>query len=891
MASYIFSLQIIMGTVAATMGTYFFIRERGAANFRYFILVMGISCGMVNIGYGLMGISKTLDQARFWRNIGLIGVIAYLIAITFLLFRDINLKKGLRIFLSTVLFSWGLAVMIVCTRPDADRFIKYIDYITYEKNNLAIHRFEYSFIAFIFACLFVTSLVWVHSKVYKREKYFAWTSIIGHYLLALSSVPDMLFNAFTIKYPSFSYCLFYFIAYEVFLAGSYKFNGFTLNVSTISNKIFQAVDSAILVYTPSGELALANNKAIELLNIDGIHKQKLDDFFKISRQEASTIGEDAIRDKNFTRYWETKNEDCPCKINCSVEYDNLEEPFCIFFVITDISNEERLIDEANRANEAKSTFLANMSHEIRTPINVVLGMNEMVMRETKEPEIKKYALDINNAGRTLLSIINDILDISKIEAGRVEIINNEYESSSLISDCYNMIILKAEEKSLKLLVDIDEKLPKTLLGDETRIRQVIINLLNNAVKYTDLGEIRLAAKYESEPNKDGCLVIDVTDTGRGMTKESMEVIFDSFTRIDGDKNYKIEGTGLGLSITKNLVEMMGGTIEVASTPGVGSTFLVKIPQAIVDATPIGEISNLYRDAQTDVEEYRALFKAPRAKILVVDDLPMNLTVFCALLKETKLCIDTSESGEEALKKIYANKYDLIFMDHMMPDMDGVETLSKIKDNPNHPNTATPIIVLTANAIYGVESEYRKIGFDDYISKPIRGIDLEKMILKHLPEELVDKSDEKIDNVDIAEDINSSDVDSKEKIDETSDEENKNDDVGEFKFPDIVNVEQALSYCAGDKKLLLSMLETYVNERRQDKLCQALAKEDFKNYQLICHGIKSTAKMLGLEEVSEKAKEMEFALKLDDDKDFIRENHENFVRYLDEIGNKLVDTLG
>lgn len=384
--------------------------------------------------------------------------------------------------------------------------------------------------------------------------------------------------------------------------------------------------------------------------------------------------------------------------------------------------------------DAKAKFLANMSHEIRTPINTILGMNEMVMRENKDRQIEGYINDIESAGQMLLALVNDILDLSKIEAGKMTIVEQPYELSSMLNDMIQAIRPRIEKKNLEFQVEIDETLPSMYLGDEIRIKQIVNNLLTNAVKYTERGSVTLQVSGAWTEPKTMVLRFAVTDTGQGIKDEDISRLFESFTRLEERKNASIEGTGLGLHIANHLLKQMNGTISVKSEFGKGSIFEVNIPQTIEKETPVGNIQTAHRSQHKIVQE--ELFHAPDAVILIVDDNQMNLHVATSLLKRTKIQMDTALSGAIALRMCQKKKYDLILMDHMMPQMDGVQTLHVLREELQGVNHDTPVIVLTANAISGMREWYFAQGFDDYLSKPIEPRQLERTLKKHLPPEKI-----------------------------------------------------------------------------------------------------------------------------------------------------------
>lgn len=400
---------------------------------------------------------------------------------------------------------------------------------------------------------------------------------------------------------------------------------------------------------------------------------------------------------------------------------------------------ERQKEEIERISQSKSAFFANMSHEIRTPINTIIGLNEMTLREDISEEIAENAINIQNASKMLLALINDILDMSKIESGKMEIVPTQYETGAMFSDLVNIIWIRMHEKNLEFKIDISRHLPSMLYGDEVRLKQVLTNILTNAVKYTERGCVTLTAQSERIGANRILLRVTVEDTGIGIKKESLEELFSSFRRVDQEKNRKIEGTGLGLSISKQLVEMMGGEITVDSIYTKGSTFTITVEQQVVNPMPMGTMDFMVKRKLYEREKYKQSFEAPDAKVLIVDDNEMNLMVACKLLRATKVQIDTAKSGPECLEKTNSKFYHVIFMDHMMPDMDGEETLHELKKQEKGHCQEASVIALTANVMAGAEELYQEKGFAGYLAKPINGVLFETVLLKYLPEELIEYS--------------------------------------------------------------------------------------------------------------------------------------------------------
>ena len=575
---------------------------------------------------------------------------------------------------------------------------------------------------------------------------------------------------------------------------------------------------------------------------------------------------------------------------------------CIYIMVQYHRNTLNLMDyseqlteaksAAEHANTAKSEFLASMSHEIRTPINAVLGMNEMILRESlqardqvprEQPEIKNYLTNISNyagnidsAGKNLLAIINDILDFSKIESGKMEITNADYKFSSVLNDISNIVSFKAKDKGLDFKIEVDKDLPDGLFGDELRVRQIMTNLLGNAVKYTKKGGVVLSVgKGANDEVLNGGiihLVLSVKDTGIGIKKEDIEKLFKKFERVDLQQNSTVEGSGLGLAITKNLLELMNGSITVESVYGEGSTFTVSLPQKVVSTEAVGDFKMKFEKSVQETELYHEAFRAPDAHILIVDDTRMNLTVAVGLLKKTQIEIDTAASGLEAIELCKTIRYDLILMDQRMPGIDGTETMNRIKKQENGANVDTTFICLTADAVSGARNHYLSEGFTDYLTKPIDSKALEKMLMKYLPDEKIIDYSEIKDNAKVENKTN------------TGDEYDLMRKAG-------IDIESGLRFCQNDRDLYKSIITDYAlsSDEKIKNITDFFNQEDWKNYAICVHALKSTSKTIGADDLSSKAQALELAAN-NNDGSVIKQGHEEMLNKYKETIKAIKDAF-
>lgn len=499
---------------------------------------------------------------------------------------------------------------------------------------------------------------------------------------------------------------------------------------------------------------------------------------------------------------------------------------------------KRLVLQTEDANRAKTNFVSNMSHEIRTPMNSIVGITEILLRSRHSPKEQEYLLNIQSSGRVLLTIINDVLDCSKMEAGKMQLFDEPYDTCSLFHDLRISMENRIGHSGLELIYDIDQDIPCKLKGDMGRIRQVIINLVNNAIKYTEKGSVRFSVHVRQKNTDKVMLYYEVADTGIGIRKEDQKILFDAFQRVEMDRNRYVEGTGLGLTISQNLVNMMGGVIEVESEYGKGSRFFFTIEQTIIDPTPVSAVNyNGQKDNVTE-KEAECLFIAPEAHILLVDDNELNLVVAKELLKPLRMQIDTAENGLQAVKMVRGSQYDLVLMDHMMPVMDGIEAAKAIRALPEDKYQKLPIIALTANAMVDARKEFLNAGMNGFVAKPIDFARICNQLKLWLPKDLVrDVPKEEAKKL-LADDLSDREI------------QPEDPQMG-FSF------EEGVKHC-GLKAALMKTIRIFYRtiDSKANKIEQCLKEGLISDYVIEIHALKSSALLIGAVPLSEAAKELE-----------------------------------
>ena len=877
MGIFINCLAVVFSTIIAICGISYFMREKNAGALRYYMLVMGFFGALWSGGYGIMGFTETGEAAAVFRAVGLVGVVGFMMTEALMVAYMVELPKWLfRAY--AMIFGIFAVVDLYFFIPDQHTFVRLNGRMCYYSTNSFGRMVHNIFLAFVAVTMIAMAILWVHKEKPKRQSYYVRAAILANIAILFSIIPDTILPMLgKPSFPSSAYGMF--LTYMITWFWATRFNAFSITVGNLSQYIYESANTAILIFDEYFRLVLANPYGQELLGIKKIENQKLMQLFQGTDAESGRIKDGILRDNKGVAELVSVHGAISCSLNFSLARDFHDDPYCIVCFVYDLTKEKNMLEEVVRANEAKSQFLANMSHEIRTPINGILGMDSVLLKECHDENLREYAKNIQSAGQSLLSIINDILDISKIESGKMEILTIRYQLFSVLNDCYNLTKIKLQNKPVSFIMQINEKLPSWLYGDEVRIRQIINNFLSNAVKYTKEGNITFELDFEEKTDEQILLVITVRDTGIGIKEEDLGKLFESFTRIEEKRNRNIEGTGLGLNLTKNLVNLMGGEVFAESTYGKGSCFTAKIPQKIADAKPMGDFGKRYQQYLSTSDDDKLSFLAPDAKILVVDDVTMNLKVVEGLLKATKIQIDTAVSGSECLECVKTTPYQMIFLDHMMPEMDGLETLEHMKNLADNPNAQTPVIMLTANAIVGAKEEYIEAGFTDYLTKPIRETELLEMILKYLPEELVcENGGQGIEKSQDAQDMEQPEAGGEGA-----------EPLQRLEQLEGLDVKTGLIYCMNEEDFYIEMLQEFLQADKASQLKHFLAEEDWDNYRTTVHALKSTSLTIGAAHLSGEAKALEMAAK-EGNMDYIRSHHDGVMDEYKELTDHLKEIL-
>lgn len=653
-----------------------------------------------------------------------------------------------------------------------------------------------------------------------------------------------------------------------------------VSVNVYNSKVIDVVNSARdnIIETMNDALLVTDTK-MNIVDANPAARRIFPDLFKTGRKTQGMVSLIAsLMDENGDH---TEFEiDGKCYDKHISKLSNSDgSPMGYAVLLLDVTDTKRYVDDlidmrqrADMANSAKSDFLANMSHEIRTPMNAITGFAELCLREKNY----QYASDIKTAAKNLIAIINDILDISKIESGKLELVLSSYSLEDMLNDVISIIYVQLDSKEgIEFKIDIDKRLPKKLYGDEVRIKQILINLLGNSVKFTKAGYVGLSVREISRNGDISSLMIKVTDTGIGIKREDISKLFINFQQVDTKKNREIEGTGLGLSITKNLVDLMNGTITVDSEYGKGSVFTVVLQQKIEDSS---HISVEAAKAAPTGEEKKTVLYAPDAKVLIVDDNKVNLKVTAQLLSQYGIKCSTADSGKKAVTMVRSGYYDLVFMDHMMPELDGVDTTKIIRSQGDAYSKELPIIALTANAVSGAKEMFLESGLNDFISKPIQLPQLEKILAKWLPAKLVSYVDAKKPAAHYDDSLELLGI-----IDDAPGTETDSGQADDFLIPNV-DVKAGLELCGGNPDAYIAIIKTFMETAEESilRIENFAQNRNYKDYTTEVHGLKSSSLAIGAKELSEMAKQLEMAGRREDYKQIMYETPTLIARYTDVV---------
>ncbi|SDB25980.1 Signal transduction histidine kinase [Pseudobutyrivibrio sp. YE44] len=864
---YINIILLIGGTTSIHLGCSFLTREKNTKGFfKYAVFLLALGNGLCSIGYATMSLSSNITYAYLFRVLGLAGIDIYILAEVILITSCLGISRAAEIFIIVVTILADLLDIFIYGHPDTLTFVRYDNYTIYVSNDPYRYLFHICYMVVIAICLLSIGVIWALKVKYRRDKRLVFFAFLSNFIFAASSIPDFFIAMHDVPFIHAFYCVGVFLAFSVFYLSANNYMVFYITVNSISRDIFSTLGTGLLVFDTNYHLNLSNDYANKLLGLDKEpHRIRLKEIFDLQSGEPMKMFNES-KEGIAIDYRLTANVTKKVVlVNFSCKMDKNNQPMCYILIATDLTEENRLIEEAQAANNAKSNFLSNISHEIRTPINVISGMNELILRECSDPTILKYADNINVASRNLTSLINDVLDFSKIESGKLELVTDDFNIGEVLNDSYNMFLNLTQNKKQNFYLDCNQATPSILRGDEVRLKQILTNLISNAVKYTpEYGTINILVNFEAIGRDKINLIMAVKDSGIGIKPEDIPKLFLNFQRFELSRNNTIQGTGLGLAIVKNLTELMHGTIDVDSTYGKGSTFTLKIPFEVYDYAPVGETKE--RFSAGSGEKYQESFTAKDARLLTVDDVQMNLDVFTGLLKKTGVKIDCALNGKDALELMKHNKYDIIFLDHMMPEMDGIEVLKKLKDDVNGPNLHTPVIMLTANATMGADRKYLADGFDDYLSKPIRPLSLENMVVKYLPS----------DKYQLSSDTNIVNTNS-----DTSTPKNKE----LFDKLDFLDTKAGLEFAAGDEDFYIQILQRFVTDNKCKALQEYFENEDWPNYKIAIHSIKGTSLTIGATELSVIAKAIDAAVK-EENYDYVKEHHAEVLEKYGELIEKM-----
>lgn len=824
-----------------------------------------ISSAIWSLGFGALILQTDTEWAYRCRAFGMIGTIMYLITGQML----ISYLSGIKKRWASLFNGFAcLGVFVYFLTVERSQTIFQLDNsgMAYSFKQGPANTIYTLYCLFLIVFMFGIGLYMCLSKV-KRIRHFGKIFMIVDAVMLLGTILDTVFPLIGIPAIPGSTMTQFGGVVVVYIAIRAN-NRSKITISNMSEFIYYSLSMPVLVYNADKKLQIANDAAAKFLDID----QSTIPQNNISLGMLFDIDDTSVFDFEGTG----RDTDSVCtqnQIYCNLAINKIQDRYNdiigYIIIVTDLSERMKNLQhleeaklEAESANRAKTAFLANMSHEIRTPMNAILGFSELLLKMDTSDSVREYVGDIKNSCLNLLAVINDILDISKLDSGKAELSCINYHTSSLLQDVYHIIEIQARKKGLHFEMNTDPRIPNELYGDKTRVRGILINLLNNAVKYTEQGSVVFNIRLLKIDNNSATLEYAITDTGIGLKESAMEHLFDSFARFDSKRNTNIEGTGLGLSIVNGYVNLMGGSIAVDSIYGRGSTFTVTLSQEIVDDSPINltKTANPVNDSQP-----KDTLKIRNMRVLVTDDNQINLKVIKNTLEYYGLTVETASSGAEAIQLCKSTQYDLIFMDQMMPHMDGVETMQRIRTLSSHYAMGAPgkIIALTANAILGVRNELLEKGFDEYLSKPIQFAELEKILKRFVPESKFATGN----------------------MSEASASQQPTPNLEDM-LPQV-NVTAGLKACNDDRNLYLDILHMLYDSSAEQlaHLQELWTQKDYPNYIIEIHSIKTQLLNIGYSLLAEDARALEMAGK-ENRTEYIDGHLETFIDSYKELLKQL-----
>ncbi len=732
----IISLIIVaIGTVSLVLAVNNAIQEDKSVIGIWYFLFLGIFSFVWSVGMAAFTMQTTEAGAGFWRAFYLIGAFGAIVMAGIIAGTWLRIPPALKKFADAYYIYGALLTYPMLSVPDACIFMQTDFGMSYIRSDYLGGKIYMVYLCGFMIVIFTEIIYCLINYKKKREQVMAKTCAFA--LLIMGAC--LLINTFSSDpnapaFPSIAIVQPLMVIFIYVMSKRTRINNIT--IQNLSDYIYASVNVPMLIVDEEGNLEICNATAIDFFDMpaDLLKQKKLQDLFEIYAPR--------LNKEHST----SETIECLCSTNskvCKLEISHIRDKYNDFLsdiiVVNDMTEAYKIIEELNaakeeaiKANEAKSAFLANMSHEIRTPMNSIIGMSEILLRDDLDEDTERNILHIHTAGKNLLGIINDILDISKIESGKYEIIDSEYELDTLIMDVINMAEARLADKEVSFEYEIGGNVPSILYGDAIRVKQILFNLIGNAVKFTKKGYIKLFVDRDTVSGNKDRLIFKIQDTGIGIREEDVDKIFGSFTQVDTKRNRSIQGTGLGLAISKSLCELMGGSIKVESVYGEGTTFIVSLLQKVVDNTPLKiTAKDIEQDALDNVFKPTTKEDIAGKRLLIVDDNFVNLMVAENLLRPYNLVVDKANSGAEAIEKVKESRYDLIFMDYMMPEMDGVEATEQIRKLGMPYIKDMPIISLTANAVSGAKEELLAAGFDDYLVKPIEVDQLQEILFKYL----------------------------------------------------------------------------------------------------------------------------------------------------------------